>query len=258
MLTWTVLRRSRHLVTRNVLVYRRQWILFVSGLFEPLLYLVGLGIGVGALVGDVEVAGRVLSYEAFVAPAMLAAAAMNGGIYDAVYGTFFKLQYGRTYEAVLTTPLGVTDVAVGEVAWASLRGGIYAVAFLVTMAALGLIESPWALLALPAALGTGVAFACVGMAGAAFIRTWNDFEIVMLVQLLLFLFSGTFAPLDVYPTAVAVVVVLTPLYQAVWLIRSLVIGDVSWVLLVPVAYLAAMAAGGLALARRRLARALTP
>ena len=145
--------RARRLVERNLMVYRRSWLIIVSGFFEPLFYLLSIGIGIGKLVGHVTgPGGTPLSYKAFVAPALLASSAMNGAVYDSTMNVFFKLKYAKVYDAVLSTPVGVGDVAVGEITWALMRGVLYSTAFLIIMAALGDVSSPWALLALPAAL----------------------------------------------------------------------------------------------------------
>src|SRR2546422_3895011 len=152
--------RAAHLEERNTILYRRNWLLIVSGFLEPLLYLLAIGFGVGALVGSaINVNGRPIPYAVFVAPAMMASSAMNGAIYETAFNFFYKLKYVKLYDAILATPLGVADVALGEVAWALIRGTLYALGFIVAMAALGLIMSPWALLAVPAAMLIGFTFA---------------------------------------------------------------------------------------------------
>ena len=250
-------RRARFLVERNIYVYRRTWIVLFSGFFEPLFYLGSIGFGLGALVGTVSgPGGQPISYQLFVAPALLASAAMNGAIAEGTFNFFFKLRYNKTFDAILSTPLSPGDVAVGELVWALIRGGIYAVAFIVVMAILGLVVSPWVVLAVPAALLIGFAFGGVAMAATSFMRTWQDFDLIQLVILPLFLFSGTFYPLDAYPEALRVVVQLTPLYQGVDLLRSLVVGHLDGSLLVHVVYLAAMGVGGLLVVSRRLDKLL--
>jgi lipooligosaccharide transport system permease protein len=246
-------RRAGYLFHRNLLVARRSWMLFVSGLFEPFFYLLSIGVGIGGLVGGVVTdTGITLPYEQFVAPGLLAAAAMNGAIYDAVFNLFFKLRYSKLYDAVLATPLSAPDAAVGETAWSLFRGATYSAAFLVVMGVLGLIGSWWAILALPAAILIGFAFAAVGLAATTFLRGWQDFEFVQLVLLPLFLFSTTFYPLSTYPEPLQVVVQCTPLYHGIELVRGLVTGDVGWFLLGHVAYLAVMGVIGLAIGARRL------
>ncbi|CAN5836201.1 ABC transporter permease [soil metagenome] len=254
-----VFRRSLRMVERNVLAYRRSWFVFLTGFAEPFLYLASIGIGVGGLVGDVALpTGDLVPYELFVAPGLLAAAAMNGSVLDTTFNFFVKYKYAHTYDGVLATPLGVGDVAIGEVTWALLRGGLYALAFLVTMLALGLVESAWAVLAVPAAVLIGYGFAGAGLAATTWMRSFVDFDYVNLAIIPMFLFSATFFPAGRYPGAVEWVVRVTPLYQGVALERALVLGDAGPGLLVHVAYLAVMGTVGLRIARARLGRLLQP
>jgi lipooligosaccharide transport system permease protein len=250
-------RRARHLVERNIYVYRHGWIVILSGFFEPLFYLGSIGFGLGALVGTVAgPGGQPITYQLFIAPALLASAAMNGAIAEGTFNFFFKLRYNKTFDAILATPLSAGDVAVGELVWALIRGGIYAVAFLLVMALLGLIASPWVLLTVPAALLIGFAFGGVAMAATSFMRSWQDFDLIQLVILPMFLFSGTFYPLDAYPEALRVVVQLTPLYQGVDLLRALAVGHLDGSLLVHVAYLSILGIAGLWVVSRRLDKLL--
>jgi lipooligosaccharide transport system permease protein len=250
-------RRARFLVERNIYVYRHGWIVILSGFFEPLFYLGSIGFGLGALVGTVNgPGGQPIPYQLFIAPALLASAAMNGAIAEGTFNFFFKLRYNKTFDSILSTPMSPGDVAVGELVWALIRGGIYAIAFLLVMAILGLIVSPWVILAVPAALLIGFAFGAVGMAATSFMRTWQDFDLIQLVVLPLFLFSGTFYPLDAYPEALRWVVQATPLYQGVNLIRSLVVGHLEPSLLIHVAYLVVMGTIGLMIVARRLDKLL--
>lgn len=245
--------RARVLVERSFLVNKRAWLSVVSGFFEPLFFLLSLGYGFGRLVAEVEgPGGQLLAYPAFVAPALLAASAMNGAVYDATYNIFFKFKYARLYDGMLATPLGPLDIAIGEITWALLRGGMYSAAFLSVMLGMGLIFSPWALLALPACLLVAFAFAAVGMAATTFMRSWQDFDLVQLAVLPLFLFSTTFYPLSVYPDALQAVVRWTPLYHAIELIRGLTTGFVSWEMVGHVGYFAVMAVVGVVIAARRL------
>jgi lipooligosaccharide transport system permease protein len=250
--------RAWRLVERNIMVYRRIWVLILSGFFEPVFYLLSLGVGIGALVGTVAGPdGLPIDYTAFVAPALLAASAMNGAIYDSTTNVFFKLKFAKTYDAMLATPLGPGDIAVGEITWAQLRGTLYSVAFLVVMAVLGLITSWWAVLALPATMLIGMAFAAVGMACTSFMRSWQDFEYVQLAILPMFLFSTTFFPLSVYPHAIQIVVQFTPLYHGIELVRPLTTGaGVGIGLLGHALYFVGLAAIGFTVTARRLERLL--
>ncbi len=245
--------RAGRLVERNLMVYRRGWIIIFSGFFEPFFYLLGIGFGIGSLVGNVSLGqGHPVPYAVFVAPALMASAAMNGSLYDSTFNLFFKLRYAKTYDAVLATPVGVADIALGEVTWALMRGSLYSLGFLVVMAGLGLVASPWALLALPAATLIGFSSAAIGTAATTFMRKWQDFDLVIVVTLPLFLFSATFFPISVYPAPLQAFVQLTPLYHGVDLIRGLTTGNLGPGLLVDVGYLVLLGAAGLAITSRRL------
>jgi lipooligosaccharide transport system permease protein len=233
------------------------WLVFVSGVAEPLFYLLSVGIGLGVLVGKVPgPGGTLVPYREFVAPGLLAVSAMNGAMYDSTFNVFFRLKYEKLYDAVLATPVGPFEIAVGEIGWALLRATIYAVAFALVMAVMGLITSWWAVLAVPVTVLIGFAFAAVGMAATTYMKSWQDFDYVLLVSMPLFLFSTTFYPLSVYPRVVGAIVEWTPLYQGVVLLRDLVLGDPGYDLLWRALYLAAMGAAGLTVAARRIAKLL--
>jgi lipooligosaccharide transport system permease protein len=183
---------------------------------------------------------------------------MNGAMFDSTFNIFFKLKIAKTYDAMLSTPLGPTDIALGELAWALMRGSIYSAAFLGAMTGFGYVLTPAAILCFPAAVLTSFAFAGVGMAATSYMRSWQDFDKVSLAIIPLFLFSATFYPLSVYPAWLQVVVRCTPLYQAVAMIRGLDAGLFSWSILGHAVYLAVMGAVGLAVTARRLTTLLLP
>jgi lipooligosaccharide transport system permease protein len=247
-------RGSTRLIERHARAYRRAWILLVSGVFEPLFYLLSIGVGIGGLVGGIRgPGGQLIGFTSFVAPALLATSAMNGAVADSTFNVFFRLKYAKLYDATLATPMRSADVALGEVGWALIRGGLYAVSFEVVMVVMGLIHSTWSVLVVPAALLIGFAFAGAGMAATTFMRSWQDFEFIMLATLPMFLFSTTFYPLGVYPRAVQVIVECTPLFQGITIMRALTLGGVGPGLLWSVLYLAVMGTAGLLIAGRRIA-----
>ena len=250
-------RRSLRLIERNLFVYRHTWMMLISGFFEPLFYLLSIGFGLGQLVGSVPgPGGAPIPYQLFIAPALLATSSMNGAITEATFNFFFKLKYQKTFDAILSTPLSAADIALGELGWALMRGALYTTGFLVVMAVLGLATTPWVLLTLPAALLISLGFGAVGMAATSFMRTWQDFDLIQLVILPMFLFSGTFYPLDAYPEPLRLLVQVTPLYQGVDLLRSLAVGHVDWGILGHVVYLTVMGIGGLLVVSRRLDKLL--
>lgn len=250
-------RRALRLIERNLYVYRHGWIVLVSGFFEPLFYLLSIGFGLGQLVGNVPgPGGREIPYQLFIAPALLASSSMNGAVTEATFNFFFKLKYQKTFESILSTPLSTADIALGELGWALIRGALYTIGFLAVMVVLGLGVSAWLLLTLPAALLISFAFGAVGMAATSFMRTWQDFDLIQLVVLPMFLFSGTFYPLDAYPEPLRLLVQLTPLYQGVDLLRSLAVGVLDASALVHVVYLTVMGVAGLLIVSRRLDKLL--
>ncbi len=248
---------AARVIERNVLAYRRLWVAFLTGFAEPVFYLFSLGLGVGALVHSVTTdAGTTVEYATFVAPALLASSAMNGAIFDSTYNVFFKLRYARTYEAMLATPIGPRDLALGEIAWSLIRGAMYSAAFLAVAMAIGAVDSWWGLLALPAAVFIALAFSAVGMFATTFMRSFLDFDFITLAIQPMFLFSATFFPLGTYPDALRLLVQATPLYHGVALERGLMLGEVGWGLLGHVAYLAILGMIGAVGVSRRLARLL--
>lgn len=253
-------RRAAAVTARNAVAFRTSgtyWWLVVSGLAEPLLYLLAIGWGVGALVGDVELAdGRSVSYLTFIAPALLATAAMNGAVAETAMNFFAKMKFAKLYDSVLNTPVTPVEIAFGELGWAMIRGGMYSGAFLVIMVAMDLTTPLLALAALPVALLVGFAFGGIGMAMATAMRSWQDFDYVGIVIFGLFLFSGTFVPVDSYPPVLQWLVYATPLYHGVELIRSITTGLVGWGDLWSVGYLLLVIAAGLAIASRRMTRLL--
>ena len=258
----STLTRPTRMVERNLLVYRRTFMVIFSGFFEPLFYLFSMGFGVGALVGAVQLEnGSTVAYAVFVAPALLASSAMNGAIYETSNNFFEKLKYAKLYDAIIATPMSLKDVARGEILWALLRGSLYVVGFLAVIAVLGiaglgLISSPLGILAFPAAMVVGFAFAGAGMAATTFVRKWQDFDFLQLAIMPMFLFSGTFYPISAYPPALQVFVQCTPLYRGVHLIRALTTGNPDVWIAVDVIYLLAMGLIGLWIVGKRLNKLL--
>ena len=244
-------------VERNFLTYRHAWWIVVTGAVEPLFFLLGARLGIGSLVGGIPVGnGRVVPYATFVAPALLATSAANGVVYDTTFNFFDKLKYQKTYDAMLATPMSVAAISLGELSWAILRSAVHAAFFVATMAALGLLTSWWALLALPAVLVVAWGFAGLGLAATTYVKSWQDFDWHQLAWMPMFLLSASFFPLSVYPEAVRWVVQVTPMYQGVALLRQLTLGTVDAGAAVHAAYLAAMGWWGLRHAGRRMDRLL--
>jgi lipooligosaccharide transport system permease protein len=229
------------------------WLIVLTGFFEPVFYLLAMGVGLGRFIGDVETtAGATVSYAAFIAPALLAVSAMNGAVYDSTWNVFFKMHFGKLYDAMLATSLGPLDVALGEISYALLRGALYAGGFLSVMAAMGLTTSWAALLALPASVLVAFGFASLGMAVTSYMKTFQQMDWIAFVMLPMFLFSATFYPVTIYPEPVQWLVKALPLWHGVELVRGLTTGALTGALWGHVAYYAAMIALGLTFTTRRL------
>jgi lipooligosaccharide transport system permease protein len=245
--------RAVRLVQRNALVYRHTWrgSLFTSFL-QPTLFLVAIGIGVGTLVdrGGVPLPEGV-GFLAFLAPGLLAAACMQTGTFESSWSILAKISWQRNYDAIFATPMRIVDIVIGELAWLAVRLTTVATAFVLVMAAFRVPRSPLVVLAIPAAVITGLAFASVIMAFAATIKSnGNAFNVIFRFILTpLFLFSGTFFPISRLPAALGTVAAFTPLYHGVALTRALTLGTLGsaeWI--VHVGYLTIMLMAGAAAA----------
>jgi lipooligosaccharide transport system permease protein len=243
-------------VERNVVAYRRIPIVLLSAMFEPFIFLFGLGIGLGKLIDEVQWGGETLTYAEFVAPALIATSAMNGAIFEMSFNFYFKLKEAGTFDAMLVTPLSIRHIVDGEMGWAMIRGGLYSVVFCLVMLAFGLLASWWALLIPFAALLIGLTFAALGSLGTTFVRNWQDFDLLFLITQPLFLLSTTFFTLDVYPTWARPIVQATPLYHGVELMRDLARGTVDVSDIGHVLYLVVVAVIARRLMTARLAKTL--
>ncbi|MDP3208293.1 MAG: ABC transporter permease, partial [Rhodoglobus sp.] len=205
---------ARAVLGRGLLATRStNWIIVLTGVFEPIFYLLALGIGLGSYISGVTDAhGNVIPYAAFIAPALLAVSAMNGAVYDSTWNVFFKMHFGKLYQGMLATSLGPLDVALGEISLALLRGGAYGTTFLLVMQALGLNLAWTALLALPAVLIIAFGFASLGMGITSYLKTFQQMDWVQFFMLPMFLFSATFYPITVYPQPIQWVVQAFPLW----------------------------------------------
>ena len=247
------------MVQRNALVYRRVWRGSVfSSFLQPTLFLLAMGLGLGAMVdtGGAALPGGV-SYAEFLAPGLLAAAAMQAAAFESAWPLLGKIMWHRNYEAVVATPMGVRDLVFGELMWIAIRSTTIAVAFVLVMIGFGIPRSPSVVLAIPATVLTGLAFAAPIMAFTATLKQGNEFNVLFRFGITpLFLFSGVFVPISRLPEPVALAAWFTPLFHGVELVRGFTLDAVppSWP--VHVAYLAALLAAGIAAAQRTFRKRL--
>ncbi|MDI6711582.1 MAG: ABC transporter permease [Bacillota bacterium] len=231
--TWAVFRR--HLV-----VFRRNWkVNLTFNFIEPLLYLTALGMGLGAYVQRIEG----MSYLQFLAPGLIASSAMFATTYENTYGTFIRMEYQKTFQAMVATPVGMDDVTVGEILYGTFKSVLYGTVILLVIFLLGLVQSPWALLVPPVLAAAGLLFGILAMVWVGLVPNIDNFNYFWsLVITPLFLFSGVFFPLTDLPPAVQALAWASPLYHVVNLTRGLVLGqvgphlagDFAWLLLVAV------------------------
>ena len=240
------------IVQRNALVYRRAWqgSLFMSFL-QPMLFLLAMGVGLGGLVdqGGAALPGGIGFLE-FLAPGLLAASCMQTATFESSFPIAGKMTWRRTYEAITATPMRSVDLVLGELVWIGLRLLTVAVAFTAVIAAFGVPRSPLVLLAIPAAVLTGLAFSAPLIAYAATFKNTDNFNVVFrFIITPLFLFSGVFFPLPRLPDSLRAAAWFTPLFHGVELVRGLTLGTLAspaWI--IHVVYLVAMLAAGIAAA----------
>ena len=239
---------------RNVLVWRRLAAASVLGNFgEPLLYLLALGFGLGGLVGDVQG----IPYIAFLASGIVCSSAMTTASFEATYSAYTRMEPQRTWDALLTTPLEVRDVVLGEVMWAATKSVFNSGAILVVAIALGVTGGWQALLALPVSLLTGFCFAALAMVVTAKARSYEFFmyyQTLLITPMLLL--SGVFFPLSRMPEAVQAAAQVLPLVHAVSVVRPLMTGTEGGPVLIHLLVLLAWGVGGLVLATRLIAARL--
>ena len=237
-----------HVVQRNALVYRRVWrgSLFTSFL-QPTLFLTAIGVMLGSQIdrGGASLPGGV-QFLHFLAPGLLAAACMQTATFESSFPVHQKMLWSRTYDAMCATPIRVADIVIGELAWIGLRLVAVAATFMMAMALFGAVRSPGALLAVPTAVLTGLAFSAPILAYAATLKTGHTFNVLFrFIITPLFLFSGVFFPISRLPGWVEWLAWLTPLFHGVSLTRALTLDTVDapwWVL--HLTYLLAMTTSG--------------
>jgi lipooligosaccharide transport system permease protein len=227
---------------RNLLIFRKVFpYTLPENFLEPVLYLLALGLGLGAYLREIQG----LPYIAFVATGLAASAAMFGATFECTYNAYVQFSYDRSYDAIVTTPLSPEDVAVGEVLWGATRSVLYGTAFLVVVAAFGVVRSPWALL-LPAVFFTsGLVFSASALAFTAVTPSIDLFSYYFSLWVTpMFMFSGIFFPLDALPGWVQAAAWFTPLYHLVRCTRAFAfgtplgaVGDLAWLAVVALALL---------------------
>lgn len=241
---------------RNATMYGRTWKSnLLPNFFEPVFYLTAIGVGVGAYIQ--EMGG--VSYAEFLAPGLVCVAAMNGASFEVTYNIFVRMNFEKTYDAMLTAPIETDDVLVGELLWAMTRVAIYGGIFFLVLALFGLAPLPRALLALPVIPLAGLLFAAIGLAFSLRIPAIDLFSFYFTLFITpLFLFADVFFPLqERLSGAWLLVAELLPLLHPVRLARAAFHTGFGWIHVWDLAYIAGVSAALLAWARRSIRARLT-
>jgi lipooligosaccharide transport system permease protein len=239
---------------RNLVVYRRIWkVNFLVPLFEPAFYILAFGLGFGRLLGEVRYGGEVLRYVEFLAPALIATAVMWNSFFETTYGSFVRMYYQKTFDAMLATPLSLEEIILAEVVWSATKAMAAAAIMTVVLAAFGFVALPWGAGVVLAAFLGGLAFGAVGMYFTGVIPTIDMFNLpIFLFITPMFLFSGTFFPISALPWWAQKMSLLFPLYHLVELMRFLSLGRLESNPWVSIGYLVVFSLIFLALSLRAM------
>ena len=233
------LKRAFRVWQRNFTVYTK---LYKSSLalnfVEPVLYLAALGLGLGAFVKEI----KGMPYINFIAPGIIASSSMFAAAYECTYGTYVRMFYQKTFDAILATPVNVDDLIAGELIWGASKSMLYGTIIMAVISAFGLVSSPMVLLVIPVLFISGLIFAEISMIFAAIVPGIDSFNyFYTLLMTPMFLFSGIFFPVDTLPPLVMKIAFFTPLYHLVNVCRSAALGqlpsnlwDVVWLIFVAI------------------------
>lgn len=214
---------------RNWDVHKATWkINFLVPLLEPLFYLIAFGMGLNALVGEVYLNGQRVSYLAFVAPAILGINIMNYAFFENTYSSYVRMYYQKTFDAMMATPLSPDEIITGEIVWGATKSLMATVVVMFVLSLFDLIHYPHGLMVIPLAFVGGLAFGSIGMLFTAVVRHIDSFNLPYFLLITpMYLFSGTFFPLDVLPGWMQVLALFLPLTHLVNMTREFCYGIVG-------------------------------
>ena len=237
---------------------RRTWkVNFLPPILEPVLYLLAFGAGLGLLVREISYRGELVSYVAYIAPALIAINIMNNSFFENTFASFVRMYYQKTFDAIMATPLNLDEIITGEIVWGSVKSIIATILMVAVISFFRLLVYPQTLLIIPLAFVGGLAFGSVAMCFTALVPQIEVFNFpIFLFITPMFLFSGTFFPLETLPHWAQVVAQVLPLTHLVTLVRALATGKLEIQLLLSLLYLVFFSAATFILAivlmRRRL------
>lgn len=218
------LRRAFRVLQRNFTVFTKLYRSSLALNFaEPILYLWAMGLGLGAYVKEIHG----IPYINFIAPGMIASSSMFAAVYECTYGTFVRMTYQKTFDAILATPINIYDLVAGELMWGAAKSVIYGTIIMIVISALGLVNSAAIIAVLPVLFISGLIFAEISMIFVAIVPGIDSFNyFYTLFMTPMFLFSGIFFPLDNLPPLVTKIAFFTPLYHLVNICRSFAGGHI--------------------------------
>lgn len=220
------LKRAFRVWQRNATVYKK---LYRSSLtlnfFEPMLYLIALGYGLGGFIKQING----MSYIEFIAPGIVMSSAMFAASYECTYGTYVRMIYQKTFDAILATPINFNELILGELLWGTTKSLIYGTIIILVISVFGVVKSPYAVFLIPSIFSCGVIFASMSLIATAIVPGIDSFNyFYTLVLTPLFLFSGIFFPLEDMPDIVVRISQTNPLLHLVNISRALCYGRISW------------------------------
>jgi lipooligosaccharide transport system permease protein len=240
----SISRRFIRVWQRNLTAYMQSWqISFIPPLLEPLFYILAFGLGLSGLVGAIRYQGEEISYVRFIAPALVAITIMNSAFFENTYTSFVRMYYYKTFDAMMATPLTVEEIITGEIIWGATKSLIATAIMMAVISCFGLIRYPEGLLLLPLAFLGGLAFGSAGMICTAIVPNIELFNLpVFLFITPMFLFGGTFFPLENLPLWTQRIAALMPLTHLVNLSRTFSCGRIGATVFAGAGYLAAFTA----------------
>ncbi|MEJ2428488.1 MAG: ABC transporter permease [Deltaproteobacteria bacterium] len=250
--------RFFRILQRNFLVLQRTWkVNFLPPILEPILYLLAFGAGLGLLVREISYRGELVSYVAYIAPALIAINIMHNSFFENTFASFVRMYYQKTFDAIMATPLNLDEIITGEIVWGAVKSIIATILMVAVISFFRLLVYPQTLLIIPLAFLGGLAFGSVAMCFTALVPQIEVFNFpIFLFITPMFLFSGTFFPLETLPRWAQLLAQVLPLTHLVVLVRALAIGKLQAQLLSSLLYLLLFSAAAFILAivlmRRRL------
>lgn len=250
--------RCLHVWRRDMDVYRTTWLTnFIPPLIEPILYVLAFGFGLGSMIGEVSYQGRTLRYLTFMGPGIVAVAIMFWAYFENTYSSFVRMYYQKTFDAIIATPLLVEDVIMGELLWGATKSVVACVIMGSMLSGFGLVEYPSGLLALPIALLGGLLFASLGLITTALVPKIESMNFpIFLLIMPMFMFSGTFFPIDILPVWARTIAWALPLTHISYLVRGAFLGWFPAVWPYALLYLGALTAVSMVLALALMKRRL--